>query len=62
MDTWIILTHNVMRLTLRVDSGDRWLTSSSWGPPVETERKEGLSLCVNITFTSPYLCPPPRDH
>lgn len=41
-------------LTLQVDSGDRRL-ASSWGPPVETERKEDLSLCLNI------LSLPPQD-
>jgi len=46
------------QLTLQVDSGDRWLTSSSWGPPVETKRKEGLSLGMNITSMSPSPQPP----
>lgn len=40
-------------LTLQVDSGDRRLTSG-WGPPVEIERKEDLSLCLNILSLHPH--------
>lgn len=38
-------------LTLQVDSGDRRL-ASSWGPPVETERKEDLSLLSEYPLPS----------
>lgn len=41
-------------LTWQVDSGDRWLTSS-WRPPMERERKEGLSLCKNTLPCTPLI-------
>lgn len=41
------------RLTWQVDSGDRGLTSS-WRPPVERERREGLSLCKNTLPCTPW--------